>query len=267
MSDREKYVASNKKAWNEAAGRHAAHNQARLREQFGKGGYNCLADDVIAMLERVGVTGRSAVQIACNNGRDLLSLKNMGAGKCLGIDQADTFLAQARELAEVAGRDGDVSFLAADVYALPTDLHERFDILMTTIGVLAWMPDLEGFFKAVSGLMVPGGHWVMEEMHPVLMMYEPDGTGGPSRLVHSYFRTEPFEETTGLDYYGHEQYASKPNYSFTHKMSDIVNAGLKVGLELQHMHEVGHNISNFCADLEHAEARPPMGLYMLWRKK
>ena len=55
MSDREKYVASNKDAWNEAAARHAAHNQARLREQFAKGGYNGLADDVIAMLERVGV--------------------------------------------------------------------------------------------------------------------------------------------------------------------------------------------------------------------
>ncbi len=197
---------------------------------------------------------------------DLLSLKNMGAGRCLGIDQADAFLEQARELAEIAGHAGEVSFTAADVYALPTYLNGRFDIAMTTIGVLGWMPDLNGFFSAVSDLIVPGGHWVMEEMHPILFMYEPDENGGPSKLEHSYFQTGPFVETTGLDYFGYEQYASNPHYSFTHKMSDIVNAGLKVGLELQYMHEVGHDISHFCADLERAEGRPPLGLYVLWRK-
>lgn len=267
MSDREKFVAANKEAWNEAAPRHAARNQAILRDQILKGGCNFLADEVVSMLETIGVTDKSAVQIACNNGIDLLSLKNMGAGRCLGIDQAEQFLEQARELSELAGYEDDVSFSEGDVYALPEELKERFDIAMTTIGVLGWMPDLEEFFSAVSALIVPGGHWVMEETHPVLMMYEPGEDGGPSRIEHSYFHTEPFVETTGLDYFGYEQYVSSPNYSFTHKMSDIVNAGIRAGLEVQRMDEVGRNISNFCADLELVEAKPPMGLYMLWKKK
>ncbi len=266
MKDRDKYVSANREAWNEAAHRHAAHNQAALREQFSHGGCNFLADEITGMLEEIGVTGKSVVQIACNNGKDLLSLKAMGVGRCLGIDQAEMFLEQARELAEIAGFDSDVSFTAADVYGLPDDLKEHFDIALTTIGVLGWMPDLEGFFSAVSGLIVSGGHWVMEESHPILMMYQPGENGGSSRIEHSYFQTEPFVETTGLDYFGHEKYASSPNYSFTHTLSDIVNAGLKAGLELRGMHEVGHDISNFCSDLELAEARPPLGLYMLWRK-
>ncbi len=103
MSDREKYVAANRQAWNEAAPRHAAHNQAKLREQFSQGECNFLADEVISMLDRIGVTGKSAVQIACNNGKDLLCLKNMGAGRCLGIDQAEIFLEPARDLAEAVG--------------------------------------------------------------------------------------------------------------------------------------------------------------------
>lgn len=110
-------------------------------------------------------------------------------------------------MAEIAGFDDDVSFTAADVYALPEDLKERFDIALTTIGVLGWMPDLEGFFSAVSELIVPGGYWVMEESHPILFMYEPGENGGPSRL------------------------------------------GLRC------MQEIGHDISNFCSDLELAEAR------------
>lgn len=138
---------------------------------------------------------------------------------------------------------------------------------MTAIGVTGWMPDIGSFFKAVTGLIRPGGHWVMEEMHPVLMMFEPGVDGRPSQLAHSYFRTEPFVETTGLDYFGHEPYESVPNYSFHHKMSDLVNAGIGAGLELVFMEEVDRNISNFCGDLEDADAVPPLGLYMLWHKR
>ena len=264
MQDRTDYVAANRDAWNEAAPRHARHNQERLKALLADG-YNHLSDEYVAMLGRVGICGKRVVQVCCNNGLDLLSAKGMGAGECLGIDQAPAFLEQARELAVAAGH-ADVTFLEASAYALPQELNGQFDIVMTTIGVTAWMPDIKAFFAAVAALLRPGGHWVMEEMHPVLMMYEPDPDGGPSQVTHSYFRTEPFVETDGLDYFGHEKYDSAPNYSFTHRISDLVNAGIAAGLQLQFMDEVGRDISNFCSDLETAEALPPLGLYMLWYK-
>ena len=40
-----------------------------------------------------------AVQIGCNNGRELLSLPSLGAIPVLGIDQSAAFLDQARRLA------------------------------------------------------------------------------------------------------------------------------------------------------------------------
>ncbi len=260
------FVAANREAWNEAAPRHAAHNQARLKALFAEGRYNHLADEYIAMLERAGVSGKSVVQVCCNNGIDLLSARAMGAGECLGIDQAPAFLEQARELAVAAGYE-DVTFLEANVYELPDGLAGRFDIAMTTIGVIGWMPDIRVFFEVVAGLVKPGGYWVMEEMHPVLLMYEPAPDGGPSQLHHSYFTQEPYVEEGGLDYFGHETYEAQPAYSFSYTMAAIVNAGIGAGLELLCMDEVGRNISNYCADLEHARATPPMGLYMLWRKK
>jgi len=262
----EDYVAANREAWNEVAPRHAAHNQQRLKALFAGGGYNHLADEYVAMLERIGVAGKSVVQVCCNNGIDLLSARGMGAGECLGIDQAPAFLEQARELAAVAGH-GDVSFMEANVYELPDALAGRFDIAMTTIGVTGWMPDITAFFETVAGLVKPGGYWVMEEMHPVLLMYEPDPDGGPSKLVHSYFTQEPYVEEGGLDYFGHETYAAQPAYSFSYTMAAIVNAGIGAGLELLSMVEVGRNISNYCADLEDVRATPPMGVYILWRKK
>ncbi len=266
MRDRDQYVAANRAARNEVAPRHREHNQARLIELFRAGGYDHLEDILQELLLQAGVAGKSVVQAGCNNGIDLISAKGMGAGRCLGIDQAESFLAQAREIAGAAGVTGDVHFMAGDIYALPPDLAGSFDIALTTIGVVPWMPDLRGFFAAVAALVKPGGWWVMEETHPVVFMYDEDPAGGPSRLTYSYFRTKPERWDDGLDYFGNQRYAAKPCYSFMHKTSDIVNAGLAAGLTLQRMEETDHDISNCCADLERAAANPPQGLYLLWHK-
>jgi SAM-dependent methyltransferase len=266
MTERRALTEANRKAWNEAAPRHANHNQARLIDLFRRGGYNHLHEIAKDMLRQSGVAGSSVVQVCCNNGIDLLSAKTMGAGRCLGIDQAAAFLGQAREIAVAASAAEDVVFLEADVYDLPNTLRETFDIALTTIGVIYWMPDLPAFFRAVSSLIRPGGWWVMEETHPIICMYEEDPAGGPSQLTYSYFRSEPHVETTGLDYFGHQPYDASPAYYFPYKLSDIVNAGIAAGLTLCRVEEVDHDISNDCADLEHAQANPPQGLYLLWAK-
>ncbi len=266
MTDRRTFTEANRAAWNEVASRHADRNQARLVELFRKGGYNHLEDVAQDMLRQVGIVGKSVVQVCCNNGIDLLSAKGMGASRCLGIDQADAFLAQAREIAVAAGLAGDVSFLESNVYDLPPELAASFDIAMTTIGVIYWMPDLPAFFRAVAALVKPGGWWVMEETHPIISMYEEDPAGGPSVLTHSYFRTEPHVDAHGLDYFSRETYKASPAYSFPHKLSDIVNAGIKAELTLHRFEEIDHDISNWCADLERNVANPPQGLYLLWRK-
>lgn len=266
MTDQNKYVTANRDAWNEVAPRHAARNQARLIALFRNSGNNHLADIAQDMIRQTGIAGKSVVQVCCNNAKDLLSVKNMGAGRCLGIDQATAFLDQARELAQAAGVADEVAFLEANVYALPADLSQSFDVALTTIGVVYWMPDLGAFFRAVAALIKPGGWWVMEETHPIVQMYDEDPAGGPSQLTYSYFRTEPLEWTDGLDYFDGKRYESAPYYSFMHKLSDIINAGLAAGLTLQRMDEVDHDISCQCADLADAKANPPQGLYLLWRK-
>jgi hypothetical protein len=43
-------------------------------------------------------------------------------------------------------------------------------------------------------------------------------------------------------------------------------AAIGQGFNLRHFTELGFNISEFCADLENAEALPPMGMTMVWQK-
>ena len=262
---RREFTNANREAWDEAAPIHARINQAKLLEAFAKPGYSTLDQHCLDRLEKIGFQGKSVVQLCCNNGRELLSLKNLGAGQCVGVDTSADFIEQARELAKVSGHE-DVDFVTADVYEVPADKTGPYDIVMCTIGVLGWMPNLEGFFDVVARLTHPGGHVFIEELHPVLMMYEEGEGDAPSYLAHSYFKEDPWVETSGIDYYEGTRYPSKTHYCFQHTLADIIMTAIDAGLVLEHFSELGFNIGNFCADLEHAESKPPMGMTMVWRK-
>lgn len=63
------------------------------------------------------------------------------------------------------------------------------------------------------------------------------------------------------------KYESKPHYSFQHTLADIVMGAIQTGLTLRHFAEFGYDISNFCGDLEHAKATPPMGMTLVWQER
>lgn len=78
------------------------------------------------------LTGKTVLDIGCNAGFHSLEMKRRGAGRVLGIDFDDGYLAQARFAAEVSGLD--VEFRQLSVYDVAM-LHERFDIVLF-LGVL-----------------------------------------------------------------------------------------------------------------------------------
>jgi len=260
---REQYTRANRIAWNEVASRHAAHNNARLLAAFENPDHVTFEGDILETLLQVGVEGKSVIQLCCNNGAETLSLRNMGASRCIGVDAAEEFLVHGRQMIERAGAEDQVELVHRDVYDLPRDLEASFDVVLTTIGVLSWMPDLEAFFRILQGLLKPGGKLVMEEMHPILFMYEPDANGGKSSIQNSYFEDHVWEETTGLDYYGGEEYESSPNFSFMHRLDAILMASINSGLTLQSFKELDYDISFFCSDLEESPTTPPLGFVMV----
>ena len=256
------YTKANLESWNEVAPLHMEIN-SELQESVKKSGFNNLNKGVMTILDGLSVAGKSCVQICCNNGIDLLSVKKLGAHYCLGIDGADEFIQQARIFSKNAGVD-NIDFVTHNVYSIPETYSGQFDIGLITVGVLSWMPDLEGFFYSVSKLLKPGGYLVLEDLHPVLLMYE---EGEPSYLNASYFETEPYKEEHGLDYFTGTKYDAKPNYSFQHTFSYILMSAIKAGLVLKSMEETPENIGNFCADLEHTTCNPPLAFFAHWQKE
>ena len=248
-------------SWDEAAAVHAQIN-ASLAEEVADPAYNNLNADFNQLIDAYGVEDKSVIQLCCNNGVDLLLLRKKGAARCVGVDGSAAFVEQARTLAKSAGC-ADVEYTCCDIYEFDSRYDAQFDRVLITVGVVGWMPDIEVFFRVCESVLKPDGVLVMEELHPVLGMYE---EGNPSSLEYSYFDTEPYEDSSGLDYFTHKKYDARPNYSFQHSLSALLMAALRCRLQLEHIHELSCNVGNYCADLEHSPSNPPLGINLAWRK-
>ncbi|WP_417455008.1 class I SAM-dependent methyltransferase [Kiloniella sp.] len=266
MQNRKYYTEANRISWNEAAPRHEKRNQQKLLQDVTHTDFNALEPELTETLKRIDIQGKRVAQICCNNAKDLLSVMKMGASYGLGVDAASAFIEQGNELITTAHYQDKMELLVSDVYDIPDQYKEQFDVVLTTVGVMSWMPDISAFFKVIHSLIKPGGHYVVEEMHPVLLMYEADDQG-VSRPLYSYFKKDPWKDTDGLDYFGHVEYEASPSYSFQHKMDDILMAGINLGMNLKYIREIDRDISNFCMDLEHQEAKPPLGFNMIMQKQ
>jgi ubiquinone/menaquinone biosynthesis C-methylase UbiE len=235
-------TAANQAAWDASAPYHRQSERfEELRKGFAAGAYSCLDDVATGLLTGIGVAGKDVAQLCCNNGRELLSVKNLGAASCTGFDLSAPFLEQGRELA-AAGRI-DCRFVHTDANVIGSAFDRAFDLVFVTIGVLGWMPDLSSFLGVATRLLRPGGVLFIYEQHPVMTMFEvrdPD----PYRMVNSYFRKEPFVETGAIVYDGTAGLEGSVQYWFPRTMADIITACLGQGLTVEHFREYAHNISS-----------------------
>ncbi|MBU0984753.1 MAG: class I SAM-dependent methyltransferase [candidate division Zixibacteria bacterium] len=261
---RSEYTAANRAAWNEAAPLHQKQNFEELLAAFRQPGYNRLDRVATEQLKAIGLESKAVVHLCCNNGRELLSVKNLGAGRCVGIDISDGFVEQARTLSKAAGLDCE--FHRHDIYDIPATYDGQFDLTMITVGALGWMPRIDDFFGTVVRLLKPGGWLAIYEMHPLLDMFDEDDPMIPPQLKESYFREKPFVDVSGLDYYGHSQYKSAPMYWFHHKLCDIIQGCLDHGLSIKHFREYEHDISAVFANFERQRISLPLSYTLTARR-
>ena len=266
---RAEYTSANRRAWNEAAPVHDRHRLTQVIAEFDQPGHNCLSVAVTQILKQIGLEGKSVAHLCCNNGKELLSIKNLGAARCVGFDISDNFVEQASQLAQSSGVPCE--FVRTDVYDIPSLYDDDFDIVYISVGTLGWMPDIKAFFRVVSRILKPGGWAAVYEMHPIIDMFESDDPNDPPELQHSYFRTIPYIEDNsveynGMDYNGANVYQSSPSYWFHHKLSDVIDACLAASLELRSFQEYDHDISGVFARFEQMKVRLPLSYTLITQK-
>lgn len=256
------YIQANRAMWNETADIHAANYVEQLFERVKAADYNRFDAVEKRIFAEIGLQDKAVIQLCCNNGRELISVKKAGAGRCVGIDLSDKFIAQAQDLARAGGVE--IEFVRSNVYEISRKYDGQFDLVYVTIGAMGWLPDLPTFFEIISRLLKTNGQLFIYEMHPILNMFDPQ----KGLIVDaSYFRTEPFVEGETPDYMDPTKTVHTVSYWFPHKMSDVIGGCLAHGLTLTHFQEYPHDISNAYAAFEHFDKKPPLSYSLVARKR
>src|SRR5215471_11552990 len=141
------------------------------------------------------VRGRTLLHLQCHFGLDTLSWARLGAS-VTGADFSEESIAVATSLAAELGLDA--RFVCADLYELPDVLDGQFDIVVTTYGVLSWLPDLDRWARVVAHFLRPGGTFCLVEIHPAIGLF--DEVGGRLEVTGSLFDHGPFERETVQTY-------------------------------------------------------------------
>ena len=265
--DERDIIEANRTAWNASAPHHLkSERHQRLLKGFATLGFSCLDNLLEERFRALGVKGKDVAHLCCNNGCEILSVKNLGARSVVGFDQAGEFLKQGEALRSAGGID--CAFVETDVYAIDASFDDRFDIVLITIGALGWMPDLSRFFDIVKQLLRNGGALCIHEQHPIMNMTEPfEPDPDPTRLTHSYFKPEPFEEEGPIVYDGQTVPGGEKHYCFVHTLGDIFSACLDQGLTIEHYKEYPYNISSTDFDIYNDQSAQLPQCYMLVARK
>lgn len=239
------YIQNNKEAWEEAfEHRHSGWGESNY-ERLKKEHLPFFHSDVIKELELMDFNGKTISQFCCNNGRELLSLMQLGAKKGIGFDIAENIIKQATYTAEKAGID-NCSFVSCNILDIAEQYYNSFDFIMFTIGAITWFKDLNSLFQKVSDCLKTKGTLLIHDFHPIMNMLPMPGEpefdeNNLNQIKYSYFRKEPWIENEGMGYMS-EQYDSKTFTSFSHTMSDIINAISFANMRVVKLNEYDYDI-------------------------
>ncbi|MDR2039532.1 MAG: class I SAM-dependent methyltransferase [Bacteroidales bacterium] len=232
---------SNRAAWNEALEYHQKARKNSLQSGFENPDFTTLnrsCDDVlIDHLNNIDFSGKTISQIPCNNGRELLSLMKFGAKEAIGFDISDTAILEAEQLARIAKLN--VKFVRTNILEIGNEYNNYFDFIYISEGSLQWFPDLKKYFSIISRLLKQNGNLLIFEIHPFAYFFE-NGFNPEKQDLNSavsYFEKGPYSYKDGMDYVGEVSYEAKECFWFMHKMSDILNAMLHNGIEINEFHE------------------------------
>jgi SAM-dependent methyltransferase len=176
------------------------------------------------------VAGRDVLHLQCHLGFDAVSLARRGA-RVVGADFSPTALAKARAIAERCGVE--VEYVEADSTALPPELHDRFDLVYATIGVIGWIHDLEAWMRSVASVLRPGGRLALVDLHPV---YDTVGSLDPLKLDYPYSGRAEMDEPGSYADPGAAVGATR-TIERAWSLGEVVTAALAAGLRIDALRE------------------------------
>lgn len=242
----EAHIETNRALWNELVGVHVQAPNSYDIETFRAGRETLKPIE----LEEVGdVGGKRLLHLQCHFGMDTISWARHGA-TAVGADFSPEAIALARQLSAETNTRAD--FVCSNLYELPQHLEGEFDIVITSYGVLCWLPDLDAWGKVINHFLAPGGFFYIVEQHPVGGMFSE--REGELVASESYFDKGPVEETSDGSYADRTAVLqNKTSYQWQHPLSEIINALTTNGLHIELLHEFPFCMFRWLPSMEKSE--------------
>ena len=227
----DKYLKNNQALWNE---RTSIHAQSEFYDVEGFKNGRCSLKSI--ELEEIGdVSGKSLLHLQCHFGMDTLSWARRGA-KTTGVDFSDESIKLACSLSKETGINAN--FIQSDIYALPDALRKKFDIVFTSYGVLAWLPDLRKWAEIIAHFLKRGGFFYIVEFHPVQYIFDDSRNSTRLKIAYSYFQLdEPLKFEKGLDYADPDARLKNISYEWQYPMGNVITSLANAGLRVEFLHE------------------------------
>lgn len=186
-------------------------------------------------LEEMGdVSGKTLLHLQCHFGLDTLSWARKGAS-VTGIDFSDKAIEIAVSLKTELGMNAD--FICSDIYDLPDVLDRKFDIVFTSYGVLAWLPDLDRWARVIRHFLRDDGFFYIVDFHPLMEILNDAG-----EVSGSYFPVQDPYQYTAHGSYATDRDIGHTQYEWVHTLADIISALIAAGLHIEFLHEFPYSV-------------------------
>lgn len=185
------------------------------------------------------VNGKTMLHLQCHFGLDTMGWARLGA-TVTGIDFSERAIDAARAISSELNIPA--TFIVSDLYELPSKLDGQFDIVFTSYGAIYWLPDIHRWGEIAASYLKPGGTFYIVEFHPVGFMFDTDMGQDASMsdfvLKYPYFHEDDPIVDDSADYADpNAPVKNTRTYSWSHSLSDIANALIGGGLQLEYIHE------------------------------
>ncbi len=191
--------------------------------------------------------GKKVLHLQCHFGQDSISLSRMGA-KVTGVDFSQKSIDIGKKLAQDLGED--TTFICADVYDLPEQLNEQFDIVFTSYGTIIWLPDLDKWAKVISRFLKPQGKFVFAEFHPFVWMFDDDH----EKITFHYHNEEPIIEVEEGTYANPKAEINQQCITWNHGMGEVLNSLINNQMIIKDLQEYNYAPYPFVKNTKEYEA-------------
>jgi SAM-dependent methyltransferase len=231
----------NRETWNKKVAIHAKSDFYNV-DEFKNGKSSLNKYEVTALGD---VSNKALLHLQCHFGQDTLSWARMGAD-CTGIDLSDEGIRLAKQLNEELGLNS--KFVCCNVLDVSKYIKSQFDIVFTSYGSIAWLPDLKPWAQIIYERLKVGGVFYIVEFHPIVWMF--DYTTNPPKLAYGYHQKEAIYEEYEGTYTDEKSNMISKEYTWNHSLGEIITSLIDAGLTIECLNEYDASPYNIFPELE-----------------